>query len=513
MPKLLAPIPGSLATRATATTTIDPESSPHHEAPFDRESSPGPAGPSSRPSRHRTIRGTARCVMTTLKIGIWLCVAASAAATLQACQDEQGLSSQVQPQDPDGCASNDQCSTPTAVCDATVCVQCTTEQASACTGLIPVCGDDHTCQACAAHSDCSDSHVCMPDGSCAAAPDVAYVDPAGTDNALCTKDTPCTKVSKALATNKPYVKFTGTTDEAVTVDGGTRTFLADPGAKITATGDTILRVKNDAHLAIYDLELTGGAAGIIAFDPQVIIDLERVRLTHNGSGIDASRATFHIADSTISDNLRFGIVGGGIVTIVRSTIADNLGTGIFSPDTLTISQSTISGNQGGGLSFGGADFDVTNNVIVGNGSLTSYFGGVELGNTGDGGRFEFNTVIDNLASASSAPGVSCTAATAPVTFSNNIIYGNRGGTHGDQVTENAGCAWTYSDIGPKAVSGTGNINATPSFVSPLQHDYHLKPDSPGKDLADPAATLDGDFDGDARPQGGRRDIGADEIAP
>jgi len=484
MPKLLAPIPGSLATRATATTTIDPESTPHHEAPFDRASSPGPAGPSSRPSRHRTIRGTARCVVTTLKIGVWLCVAASAAATLQACQDDQDdqdLSCQDQP--------------------------------TACTGLTPVCGDNDTCQACAAHSECSDSQACTPDGSCAAASEVAYVDPAGTDNALCAKDLPCTKVSKALATNKPYVKFTGTTDEAVTVDGGTRTFLADPGAKITATGDTILRVKNDAHLAIYDLELTGGAAGIIAFDPQVIIDLERVRLTHNGSGIDASRATFHIADSTISDNLRFGIVGGGIVTIVRSTIADNLGTGIFSPDTLTISQSTISGNQGGGLSFGGADFDVTNNVIVGNGSLTSYFGGVELGNTGDGGRFEFNTVIDNLASASSAPGVSCDSATAPVTFSNNIIYGNRGGTHGDQVTENAGCAWTYSDIGPKAVSGTGNINATPSFVSPLQHDYHLKPDSPGKDLADPAATLDGDFDGDARPQGGRRDIGADEIAP
>ena len=284
---------------------------------------------------------------------------------------------------------------------------------------------------------------------------------------------------------------------------------------MTATGNgNILTVLNKAHLSLYDLELTGGRVGIVTDDPQVTLNLERVRVTHNNLGIAAEAATLNIADSTISDNLFEGVLmGNGSLTIARSTIADNSGQGIFSVDNkLTIAQSMISGNQGGGLFIFSGDFDVTNNVIVGNGGLTSDCGGVDLSATNGTRRFDFNTVTDNLASTSTRSGVQC-GFMSPVTFSNNIIYGNRHGKNEEQVNEHSNCTWTYSDIGPKAVSGTGNINAAPSFVNPLQHDYHLKPDSPGKDLADPAATLDRDFDGNARPQGGRRDIGADEIAP
>jgi hypothetical protein len=39
----------------------------------------------------------------------------------------------------------------------------------------------------------------------------------------------------------------------------------------------------------------------------------------------------------------------------------------------------------------------------------------------------------------------------------------------------------------------------------------LKSDSPAKNTADPAATLNIDFDGDTRPQDGRSDMGADEF--
>ncbi|MEP6866455.1 MAG: choice-of-anchor Q domain-containing protein [Deltaproteobacteria bacterium] len=41
-------------------------------------------------------------------------------------------------------------------------------------------------------------------------------------------------------------------------------------------------------------------------------------------------------------------------------------------------------------------------------------------------------------------------------------------------------------------------------------DDHITFQSGARDKADPAATLDFDFDGDHRPHGAARDIGADE---
>jgi hypothetical protein len=48
-------------------------------------------------------------------------------------------------------------------------------------------------------------------------------------------------------------------------------------------------------------------------------------------------------------------------------------------------------------------------------------------------------------------------------------------------------------------------------VRSVQRDFHLMGTLPAKDAANPAATLVDDTDGDVRPQGLRRDIGADEI--
>ena len=48
------------------------------------------------------------------------------------------------------------------------------------------------------------------------------------------------------------------------------------------------------------------------------------------------------------------------------------------------------------------------------------------------------------------------------------------------------------------------------FVNMAQSNYHIMSGSPCKDVADPGSTLNVDVDGDARPQGSGRDIGADE---
>src|SRR5262249_29404898 len=152
------------------------------------------------------------------------------------------------------------CAAPTGVCNTQTmtCVQCTQAMSSACTSTSPACGADNTCHACTAHSDCT-SHLCLPDGSCAAADSVAYVSapPDGTNNQTCSLASPCTSVAAGLATGRPYLKFHGVIDEPVVVSGGRSvTFFGDPGAGLTRSmgNGAIVTIQDDrTSLSVYDL--------------------------------------------------------------------------------------------------------------------------------------------------------------------------------------------------------------------------------------------------------------------
>lgn len=382
------------------------------------------------------------------------------------------------------CSSSEQCAAPTPACDIDLmaCVQCTPAEAGACAGTTPVCGSDNMCVGCSKHADCASS-ACLPEGSCGSDSNVAYVAPTGSDTSQCSKMAPCRTVAMALAMNRPYVKFVGTTDEAVTVNSGrVVTFLAEPGAKLTRTSGSgaIVTVRDDGtSLSVYDLSISDAP--------------------NNPSGI--------------------GIVipaaaGAPAVALARATVSNNPGGGIsVSGGTLAVSQSTISGNQGGGISISNAQFDITNNVIAKNGGPSSLVGGIDFQQIPAAGtrRLEFNTIAANVGNATINSGVSCGTVVAPITFSSNIIFGNVVSGGGRQLGGSVNCLATYSDIGPDAILGTGNINVDPLFVNLLQSNFHLQSSSPVKDAADPAASLAVDIDGDTRPQGDGRDMGADEI--
>jgi len=381
-------------------------------------------------------------------------------------------------QGPTGCSSNTQCTAPTAVCDipTTTCVQCTSSEASACSGTSPYCGSGDTCRACEVHSECL-SDVCLPDGSCGTDTNVAYVDQAGTDNAMCTEAMRCTKIASALVTGRPYVKVTGTITEPVSLTNKNITFLADPGAKLTeSTNGIVLEVKGTSQVQVRDLTISDGlAAGIgVSMPPgnTATLTLRQVKLTNNS--------------------------GGGIVA---------------SGGTLNVTRSTISGNAGGGFSLSSTQFTITNNFIAGNGgpSPTNTIGGINLAIvSASPHQLEFNTITANAGGMSVNSGVNCGTVTVPVNLANNIIYGNLVSGSGKQLGGSVSCTASYSDIGPDITAGTGNINADPLFVNAGQSNYHLQAASPAKDSADPAATLNVDFDGDTRPQGPARDMGADE---
>lgn len=361
------------------------------------------------------------------------------------------------------CDSTDDCDAP-SVCNTNTrsCVECTADEAQACIGDKPTCGNDNKCRGCEAHNECTaSSNVCLPSGQCANELDVAYVAPAaqgGTDNDQCTRATPCTKVSEALARRRDYVKFTGETDEGgtTTINNQNVTLLADPGAKLIRTSNGLhVAITGSSQVEIYDLEISGGSG-------------------NQGIGI--------------------------------SLPAGNTAT-------LTLDRVTIIGNAGGGVSISGAQFEITNSIIVKNGGVGSSFGGVDVDDIVNAGlhRLDFNTIAENTGPGSANTGINCGTVFAPLVFSNNIVYANIVTGSGRQVGGSANCVMDFSDVGPDASAGANNINVDPLFVRPTDNDFHLMPNSPAKDAADPSATLDRDIDGDARPQGDRRDMGADEV--
>jgi hypothetical protein len=383
--------------------------------------------------------------------------------------------------DPRICGSSAECIAP-LICDigeTNMCVECTQQEAAACVGATPVCGDDRACRSCTSHGECPVSNACLPDGSCADAGQVAYVEPApgGTDNNNCTQAMPCTVIAKAVATGRPYVKLKGTTDEQVTLNNRNVTLLADPSAKLTSTSNGILlRIDGTSQVSIYDLEISGASGG-------------------SGFGISIP------AGAT------------GTVMLARTKVRGNQAGGISAAGgTLTVTQSTISNNTGGGISMMNSTFVIVGNVFFQNGSLGGLTGGVAItAPASSTNRLEFNSFNQNATADAVAPGIQCTVA-GGFTARNNIVSGNLSPTNMDQIGGN--CSHVYSIVRPGVLPpGTGNSNPDPMFTNMTTGDLHLRAGSPASGAADPGSNLAGlasrDIDGDARTA--PADIGADEI--
>jgi hypothetical protein len=402
----------------------------------------------------------------------------------QYCEGHPGNNCDYPIDGPQPCESNDDCSEPTAVCDVggtMTCVQCTPDQAGACTGATPACGEDRTCRACQAHSECPSSDACLPDGSCADPGQVAYVQAGGTGAPPCARGAPCGTLQQGIDSNRLYVKVAAGTlvaNDVTTIDGKAVTILANRGAKLDRMNDgRLLLVRSaGANVSIYDLEFTG----------QTGIADEAIKLEPNG--------------------------GNPVLSLFRVTVALNQGRGISSDGgTLIISQSTISSNQGGGLSVtgAGATFNITNCFISRNGNpTTASTGGAYLSVPAGGtNAFEFNTIVDNqiLNTGLSAGGVVCEV--AGFDAANNIVVRNFVNSDPNRVNSNTlgQCAYSTSAI----QSNVSGLN----FASPdnAPHDYHLLRGSTAIDQATTPSNLSVDVDGDTRPQGNARDQGADEV--
>jgi len=397
------------------------------------------------------------------------------------------------------CTMHEQCSYPTPVCDKvrSMCVACTPAESGACGGATPVCGSDDACHGCAADAECA-SQTCLPDGACASPLDVLYAGPAGSELATCM---PADRCSLGRAINL--------------IDGTKSTIRLDPGQyDLLAT----LGLSHDLHLVGRGAVLDRNALGLgpVLDIPQgTKIALDYVTLQGgdgaDGAGIRCVNAALVLREVVIQNNAGHGISSSGCsLAVSHVQIRNNTGVGAaVSLGDFALARSTVVANQGGGVIESFATYDIENNVIVKNGGPSGGFGGVQLSqvNTAPGHVFAFNTVAQNAAPFGITSGVVCSLINAPLALTSNIVVDNSGASQ----VEGANCNWTYSDIEPAPVAGTGNRSSDPLFVDSLHNNFHLQIASPVRDAADPTATLAVDIDGDARPQGTARDMGADEI--
>jgi hypothetical protein len=319
---------------------------------------------------------------------------------------------------------------------------------------------------------------------------------------MCTRQAPCATLARATtlvtAAQNLILMSPGAYETSATVLSGAVPFtISGAGANVTRLGEgPVLEIRGaTTQVTVEDLRIHGatGVAGDGIFcNTQATVTLRGVAIENNaGKGLQAVNCALTVEDST------FGAPGAG-----------NVGGGLSSTGgAVTVAASVFSSNGGGGLSTTGGTVVVRNSAFTDNGRPSpggTLFGGISLATPEDGSVIDFCTVTNNVAGGANAAGVACTTADGTVPVSNSIVVGSSA----SQVGAACGPRYLLSNQDLTAL-GAGNIVGTPTFAD----GFHLAAASEGIDDADPAATLNVDFDGDVRPQpaGGRRDIGADEV--
>lgn len=386
----------------------------------------------------------------------------------------------------EGCTDSSECSRfPDAtVCDTSSggCVECVA--ASDCPAEKPVC-DSTACRACTLDTDCA-SDACGDDGACVGEDAIIYLDPGGSDSGTCTRVAPCRSVAYAIsqtANARNHLVFAaggyeGSTNITTQETSASRLYFHGHGAHLYELSGESATLGMAVSATLRDLEITGpggtslgGEALNLAIGSFVI---ERL-VAHGGTAFDIQGAA-SLRDVRI-DNAYRGILltSGSQLTLDRAIINTSYrGIEVNESSVVEISNTLVYGTSNLGINLVGANGTVTSSTIVDCGT-----------DSGTGPRaFACGNFVTVRSSIIWAPG---SVSRVPI----------------------SGCNMLDTIAGPTATPGAMNVD--PGFVDPVNHDYHLAPNSAAVDAVDSGPATD--FDGDARPQGARYDIGADEAAP
>ncbi|MBI5479726.1 MAG: right-handed parallel beta-helix repeat-containing protein [Deltaproteobacteria bacterium] len=398
------------------------------------------------------------------------------------------------------CVGSTDCTTATKpICGAQTCRACqNAPECAARSAATPACHSNGSCVECRQNTDCAakvDTPVCdlatstcVPctsddqcarfcdrgTGRCVVDADILFVDAIGPScptpgpGAGTLADPHC-EISYAVANLglKRYVYVKPGVYAAVSVWQRAFRLRAESGARIvpTAADSTGLSVTDASDVEVDGLRLTGGGAVF--------------------AGIS--------------------ITSGGQLTL-RNVKVDGLAAlGAYCGyATFSIDRSELLSNPGGGLDLISCTSTITNTVIARNGTASADLGGVRITTPRTGTSFINNTVVSNTAKAATPAGILCAD---PAQVVNAVVWFNTP----TQVSA-TNCSTTYSNVA-QAITGVGNINQTPSFMSASTGDYRYMPGSPGIDVATALGAPALDFDGYPRPYGSAPDMGAFEWHP
>jgi len=356
-----------------------------------------------------------------------------------------------------------------------------------CPGAAPVC-DNSVCRGCLADVECS-SDVCHElAGTCVAEAATIYVAINGRMTGSCPRAQPCGSVEYALdqvSALRTTIKLgDGSYPEDVKLDGSGLPIVisgadAQPaGATLTGNVGQVVDLGTTSNGVLEGITIAGDSTAVVT---RGNLTLYRVEVAGAKLGIDMRQGIVRVLESRIAGSTEQGvIVQGGTFELERSFVV---------------------GNAGGGIEVGTAVATIVNTVLADNGSATSSFGGIKFETIG-AYAFEFNTVTRNLATSAAAAGVQCTQL---VSIESSIVATNG---PGPQISPT--CTARFSLFFPSGPSGGTNLVGAPLFDNAI-NGHHIQASSPARDAAAPSATLGIDIDGDSRPGGARRDIGADEI--
>lgn len=356
------------------------------------------------------------------------------------------------------------------------CVQCL--DATQCKNPTPTCDmSDFTCRACAAHSDCTATRLCLPDGTCAGA--VIYVD----------AKAPCPGAGTL---------------------GGPYCALSD-GVNAAATGAGLLHVAASTT-AYSPFALAAGTVAAYADPPFVIGQMPTAQITGSGMtpNVTVTGGQLTLDGFEVQSSGAAAVsCASASVTVRRSWIHDNVGSGVAAAScTVTLRGDLIGpSNLLDGIHLADGTYAVEDCMFANNPRLAISLLGAATG------VLRWNSIAGN--GSSPTPGAISCGVGAPGLVEHSIVWGN--GSDGTGMYWIGPCTFADNDL--QSAMG-GNDSLPPAFKSVGSGDLHLVPGAmndaccvdktdPGAVTGPPAPPLD--FDNTARLKGPKYDRGAQEL--
>lgn len=355
---------------------------------------------------------------------------------------------------------------------------------TACSGTSPIC-DGNSCRSCQRHEECGGG-LCLPDGSCPAELDIAYVaappacDTGPQDGSRLGPY--CTINDAAAQTARTYILVQQGSYDQTTISNDHEVY----GVDYDLDGEQaalLLSSSNDCRALVIN---AGAAVRIAGFK----IGVGPEPSANGGVSVEGEGTSATLEHNIIGPSQCVGVTGGKDTAI-------------------ELRRNLIDGNAMGGISLlDVTSYIVINNFITKNGALTTPLGGAHLKAKDEPALFINNTVVGNQAAKGKEgglSGVNCEGISTVVL--NSIIWDNTTNDDNDPLKDqHKSCELNFCNA--RDAVGFGDLAVDPLFKG--NGDYHLQFNSPLKNKGikwpnTPAI----DFDGD--PRDTTPDIGADEI--